>query len=58
MASGRLQRVLTEWQLDPVELHVITDTRHLPARTKLFIAFLKARLAESGIGWRADGYAN
>lgn len=55
VASGRLRRVLPDWQLEPVELHVITDTRHLPARTKLFIAFLKARLGESGIGWQADG---
>ncbi len=31
---------------ETVEVHVITDTRHLPARTKLFIAFLKERLAE------------
>jgi DNA-binding transcriptional LysR family regulator len=55
VAAGRLQRVLTDWQLEPVELHVITDTRHLPARTKLFISFLKARLGEAGIGWQADG---
>ena len=55
VAAGRLQRVLPDWQLEPVELHVITDTRHLPARTKLFISFLKERLDAAGIGWRADG---
>lgn len=55
VASGRLQRVLPDWQLEPVELHVITDTRHLPARTKLFIAFLKARLDQAGIGWHPNG---
>lgn len=46
VAAGRLLRVLPEWQAESMEVHVITDTRHLPARTKLFIAFLKERLAE------------
>ncbi len=54
VASGRLQRVLPDWHLEPVELHLITDTRHLPARTKLFISFLKARLGDAGVGWPAD----
>lgn len=58
VASGRLKRVLPDWQLEPVELHVITDTRHLPARTKLFIAFLKARLGDSAIGWHTGGHAS
>lgn len=50
VAAGRLLRVLPEWQAEPVEVHVITDTRHLPARSKLFIAFLKERLAEPFAG--------
>ncbi|WLI91230.1 LysR family transcriptional regulator [Massilia sp. R2A-15] len=54
VAAGRLVRVLPDWQLEPVALHVITDTRHLPARTKLFISFLKARLSQPGICWQAD----
>jgi DNA-binding transcriptional LysR family regulator len=44
VAAGRLQRVLPEWQLDPIQVHAITDTRHLPARTNLFIACLKEHL--------------
>jgi DNA-binding transcriptional LysR family regulator len=46
LASGRLVRVLPDWTLEPGKLHIVTDTRHLPTRAKLFIAFLKARLAE------------
>ncbi|GGC77615.1 LysR family transcriptional regulator [Undibacterium terreum] len=44
VASHRLQRVLPEWNLAPVQVHAITDTRLLPARTRLFIDFLKVRL--------------
>jgi len=44
VASGRLRRVLPEWSLAPVQVHAITDTRLLPARTRLFIDFIKARL--------------
>jgi DNA-binding transcriptional LysR family regulator len=39
--AGRLQRVLPEWELEPVPVHAITETRLLPARTRLFIEFLK-----------------
>ena len=46
VAAGRLQRVLDGWWLDPVTVYAVTDTRHLPARTKLFIAFLKQRLGQ------------
>lgn len=46
VASGRLRRVLPEWHAEPGKLFIITDTRHLPARAKLFISFLQARLAE------------
>jgi DNA-binding transcriptional LysR family regulator len=48
VAAGRLHRVLPDWDLEPTQVHVITDTRHLPARSKLFIAFLKVRLGELG----------
>ncbi|HEU4375919.1 MAG TPA: hypothetical protein VFS02_20655 [Telluria sp.] len=48
-----LQRVPADWQLEPVALHAITDTRHLPARTKVFIAFLMQRLGDGGAGMRA-----
>jgi len=43
---GRLVRVLPDWSLAPLQVHAVTDTRLLPARTRLFIEFLKARLRE------------
>lgn len=46
VASGHLRRVLPEWQLAPVQVHAITESRLLPARTRLFIEFLKAGLQE------------
>lgn len=44
VAAGRLLRVLPEWSLTPVQVHAITETRLLPARTRLFIDFMKQRL--------------
>lgn len=44
VAAGRLLRVLPDWELEPTPVYVVTDTRHLPARTSLFIAYLKERL--------------
>jgi DNA-binding transcriptional LysR family regulator len=46
---GRLVRVLPEWNLAPLQVHAVTYTRLLPARTRLFIDFLKTRLGESYI---------
>ena len=43
---GRLVRVLPDWSLAPLQVHAVTDTRLLPARTRLFVDFLKARLRE------------
>ncbi|WP_394781866.1 LysR family transcriptional regulator [Undibacterium sp.] len=43
VASGQLRRVLPDWNLAPVQVHAITETRLLPARTRLFIEFIKAR---------------
>ena len=48
LALGRLSRVLPEWRLSPVQVHAITETRLLPARVRLFIEFLKARLSNLG----------
>lgn len=45
VALGRLVRVLPEWSLEPVQVHAITETRLLPARTRLFIEFLKTRFS-------------
>jgi DNA-binding transcriptional LysR family regulator len=47
VALGRLVRVLPEWTLSPIQVHAVTETRLLPARTRLFIDFLKSRLRES-----------
>ena len=41
---GRLLRVLPDWSLAPVQVHAVTETRLLPARTRLFIDFLRTRL--------------
>ncbi|MFK2874032.1 LysR family transcriptional regulator [Dyella lipolytica] len=46
VAMGRLRRVLPDWSLSPVQVHAITETRLLPARTRLFIDFLRTRLQE------------
>jgi len=43
--QGTLVRVLTDWAVEPIPVYAMTDTRHLPAKTRLFIAFLKERLA-------------
>jgi DNA-binding transcriptional LysR family regulator len=51
---GRLVRVLPDWSLAPLQVHAVTDTRLLPARTRLFIEFLKARLREP---WSAASLA-
>lgn len=45
VASGRLRRVLPDWSLTSVPVYAITDTRLLPARTRLFIDFIKARMS-------------
>jgi DNA-binding transcriptional LysR family regulator len=46
VAMGRLRRVLPDWSLSPIQVHAITETRLLPARTRLFIDFLKAQMEE------------
>jgi len=45
LAAGRLRRVLPAWHTGPVPVYAVTETRLLPARTRLFIEFLGARLA-------------
>jgi len=47
LEAGRLVRVLPAWQLKPIQVHAITESRLLPARTRLFIDFLKERLRAS-----------
>ncbi|MES0028036.1 LysR family transcriptional regulator [Mesorhizobium sp. M0040] len=47
LASGRLRRVLPEWQGSSVSIHAVTETRLIPAKTQRFIEFLSARLVET-----------
>ncbi|MFZ6655622.1 LysR family transcriptional regulator [Undibacterium sp. TJN19] len=44
VSNGRLQSILADWKLEPVNIYIVTETRHLPAKTKIFIAFLQERL--------------
>ncbi|CAB3674243.1 LysR family transcriptional regulator [Achromobacter pestifer] len=48
--AGCLRRVLPEWSLGPFPVHVVTETRLLPARARLFVDYLVAHLAQ---GWPA-----
>lgn len=45
VAIGRLQPILPEWEGAPVPVYAMTETRLLPAKTQLFIEFLKEQLA-------------
>lgn len=40
LRSGELARVLPRWSLQPMDVHAVTDTRLLPAKTRRFIDFL------------------
>ncbi|WP_425337414.1 LysR substrate-binding domain-containing protein [Pseudomonas vranovensis] len=46
--SGRLRRILGQWQASAVPVYAITETRLLPAKTQRFIEFLRDRLSGSG----------
>jgi len=46
VAEQRLQQVLPEWHAGPFPVHVVTDTRLLPAKTRIFIDFLIERLRD------------
>lgn len=44
LRAGRLERVLPEWHLQRLRLYAAVPTRrHLPARTRVFIEFLRDR---------------
>jgi len=49
VASGRLRRVLPDWNMAPLQVHVVTATRLLPARARLFIEFLKTRMQDAAV---------
>ncbi|MBN6065680.1 LysR family transcriptional regulator [Aggregatibacter actinomycetemcomitans] len=42
-ADGRLQKILPSWQAPPSQITALTTTRLLPAKSKCFIEFLKAK---------------
>jgi DNA-binding transcriptional LysR family regulator len=47
LASGRLVRVLPDWELPDQGIHALTTAReHLPRKTRAFIDFFRARLGE------------
>lgn len=43
--TGRLIRLLPDWQASPVAVHALTETRLLPAKTQRFIDFLRDCMA-------------
>jgi DNA-binding transcriptional LysR family regulator len=45
VASGRLRRILPQWQGLPMTIYAVTETRLLPAKTQRFIEFLRERLS-------------
>lgn len=47
VASGRLRRVLPDWQATPIPAYAITETRLLPAKTQRFIDFLREHLSST-----------
>lgn len=40
LKAGELASVLPQWDLCPIEVHAVTETRLLPAKTRRFIDFL------------------
>lgn len=44
ITAGRLQRVLPEWEVGPFPVYAVTETRLLPAKTRIFVEFLTERL--------------
>ncbi|TIP76876.1 MAG: LysR family transcriptional regulator, partial [Mesorhizobium sp.] len=46
VATGRLRRILPEWQGSSVSIHAVTETRLVPAKTQRFVEFLSSRLME------------
>lgn len=44
LASGRLQRVMPDWEGSTVSIYAVTETRLIPAKTQRFIDFLTSKL--------------
>ena len=47
VANGRLRRVLPQWEVAPLSVYAITETRLLPAKTQRFIDFLREHLRQA-----------
>ncbi|AZY49032.1 LysR family transcriptional regulator [Bordetella avium] len=45
-----LEKVLPDWHAGPFPVYAVTDTRLLPAKTRIFIEFLMERLNQQGVG--------
>lgn len=45
LAAGRLERVLPAWEGESRPIHVVTESKLLPAKTQRFIEFLQQELA-------------
>jgi LysR family transcriptional regulator for bpeEF and oprC len=44
--AGRLQRILPAWHAGPFPVYAVTDTRLLPAKTRIFVEYLSERLGD------------
>lgn len=47
VAANRIRRILPQWQAGPYPVYAVTETRLLPAKTRIFIEFLMERLSRS-----------
>ncbi|WP_434659012.1 LysR family transcriptional regulator [Klebsiella sp. MISC125] len=47
VAAGKLTAILPQWHGSPQSVYAMTETRLLPARTQIFIEFLRERLASA-----------
>ncbi|MDF1893891.1 LysR family transcriptional regulator [Rahnella contaminans] len=46
VADNKLTRILPEWKADAVTIYALTETRLLPAKTQVFIEFMREKLSE------------
>ena len=46
VADNKLTRVLPDWKAEAVTVYALTETRLLPAKTQVFIEFMREKLGE------------
>jgi DNA-binding transcriptional LysR family regulator len=46
VADNKLTRVLPDWKAEAVTVYALTETRLLPAKTQVFIEFMRENLSE------------